>query len=184
MSSAARGRSGRRRRRKAGRGEPRASGGTGLLRAVLGVIGLAALFALAVRFAADGGASAADPGPAFAPPTERVRVEILNGGGIDGAARAATSRLREIGFDVVHFGNAGSFDRDSSVVIDRVGRIELARSVADALGIPDVLSRPDSNLYLEVSVLLGRDWSEAPLPAGGEDPDAGARVDPRRWFGR
>jgi hypothetical protein len=42
---------------------------------------------------------------------ERIRVEILNGGGHAGAAREATDQLRDLGFDVVFFGNAGSFDR-------------------------------------------------------------------------
>ena len=88
----------------------------------------------------------------------RVRVEVLNGGGRDGVARSATDVLRDAGFDVVFFGNARSFDQDSSVVVDRVGELEWARAVADALGIPIVRSDPDPNLYLDVSVVLGRDW--------------------------
>jgi hypothetical protein len=139
---------------------------------------------VAVRFAADGVATTATTSPALSPPSERVRVEILNGGGLDGVARAATARLRGVGFDVVHFGNAPAFDRDSSVVIDRVGRRDLARAVADALGIPNVLSQPDSNLYLEVSVLLGRDWSEGSPTATDPEPSGGAWWDARTWIGR
>jgi len=117
----------------------------------------------------------------------RVRVEVLNGGGFAGAAREATETLRGLGFDVVYFGNAGSFDRDSSVVLDRMGALGRARDVADALGIRNLRSEPDSNLYLDVTVVLGRDWQPAPA----WEPEAGPAVvsgrpwwDPRGWVGR
>jgi len=116
------------------------------------------------------------------PAGSRVRVEVLNGGGYVGAAREATETLRELGFDVVFFGNAGTFEQDSSVVLDRMGAVERARSVADALGIRNVRSEPDSNLYLDVSVVLGRDWQPAPPPQA--EPVASPWWDPRGWFGR
>jgi len=118
-----------------------------------------------------------------APPTERVRVEVLNAGGVPGLARAATLELRDIGFDVVHFGNAGSFDRDSSTVVDRVGRPELARAVADALGMDRVVSEPDPNLFVDVTVLLGREWSD-PGPPAEDTLTAREPWDPRGWIGR
>lgn len=88
----------------------------------------------------------------------RVRVEVLNGAGRAGLAREATERLRDRGLDVVYFGNAREFGRDSSLVLDRVGREENARAVAEALGITAVRSEPDSTLLLDVTVILGRDW--------------------------
>ena len=116
---------------------------------------------------------------------ERVRVEVLNGGGHPGAAREATDQLRDLGFDVVFFGNAGSFDQDSSVVLDRMGRVEAARDVADALGIRNVRSEPDSNLYLDVSVVLGMEWMPAP-PLGAEQATTPVWPwwDPRGWVRR
>ena len=115
----------------------------------------------------------------------RVRVEVLNGGGHAGAAREATGTLRDAGFDVVFFGNAGTFDRDSSVVLDRSGTLEWARAAADALGVRNVRSEPDSNLYLDVTVVLGRDWEPAPPPtsAAAERP-VRPWWDPRGWLGR
>jgi hypothetical protein len=118
-------------------------------------------------------------------PRERVRVEVLNAGGVAGLAREVMNLLREDGFDVVQFGNAGSFDRDSTVVIDRVGREEMAEGVANALGIRNVLSEPDPNLFVDVTVLLGRDWADR---AGRGDsfaaPPERAPWDPRGWLGR
>lgn len=95
------------------------------------------------------------------PAGERVRVEVLNAAGIPGLARVATRTLRERGFDVVYFGNARGFSPESTLVIDRVGREETAREVADALEVERVRSRPDSTLLLEVTVVVGRDWKGA-----------------------
>jgi hypothetical protein len=109
---------------------------------------------------------------------ERVRVEVLNAGGRPNLAREATDLLRDGGFDVVYFGNAGQFDEQPSVVLDRVGRPDLAREVADALGVRSVRSEPDSNLFVDVSVRLGEEWTRpAPPPAAEPVP---AWWDPRR----
>ena len=94
-------------------------------------------------------------------------------------------QLRDHGFDVVFFGNAGSFGRDSSVVLDRVGAMEAARGVADALGIRNVRSEPDSNLYLDVSVVLGADWKPpTPEAAPVREPPHRTWWDPRGWLRR
>jgi hypothetical protein len=143
------------------------------------VVGLGAL-ALRSLLGGGGGTRGRE---VIAVPDERVRVEVLNAGGVSGVARSATVHLREVGFDVVHFGNASAFDRDSSAVIDRVGRIDLAEAVANALGIGNVLSEPDPNLFVDVTVLLGRTWSG---PAGRSElrePPSRAPWDPRGWLG-
>ena len=115
-------------------------------------------------------------------PDPRVRVEVLNAGGVDRLARDATEYLRDFGFDVVDFRNARDIGADSSLVLDRVGREETARAVADALGIDNVRSEPDSNLYVDVSVLLGSDWHR-PVPPEPELQQP-AWWDPRGWLGR
>ncbi len=128
-----------------------------------------------------------DPGPQAGMTSgkeSRIRVEVLNGGGVPGVAGSATDVLRDRGFDVVYFGNAKEFGRDSSVVYDRVGRLEGARGVADVLGIRNVLSEPDSNLYVDVSVVLGSTWTPVADPADDSVPDARPWWDPLRWIGR
>jgi hypothetical protein len=108
---------------------------------------------------------------------ERVRVEVLNGGGVPAMARAATDELRDEGFDVVYYGNWKDCCQDSSMVVDRVGNLEWARSVADALGIREVRSEPDSNLYLDVSVVVGRTWQ----PGDATEAEAEGR-EPLPWW--
>ena len=113
--------------------------------------------------------------------TERIRVEVLNGGGRPNMARAATETLRAQGFDVVGYGNADEFGLDSSVVLSRAGDVDFARAVADALGIREVRLEPDSNLYLDVSVLIGEAWEPAALEASTSEPPW---WDPRTWMRR
>jgi hypothetical protein len=114
-----------------------------------------------------------------------VRVEVLNAAGVAGVARDVTDLLREDGFDVVQYGNASSFDRDTTVVIDRVGRLELAEGVANALGIPNVLVEPDPDLFVDVTVMLGRDWAARAVETDAfGDPPSRAPWDPRGWLGR
>jgi hypothetical protein len=113
----------------------------------------------------------------------RVRIEVLNAGGVTGMARRATGVLRESGFDVVSYGNASTFDptRPSSV-IDRVGRTDIAQAVANTLGIDNLQSDLDPNLYVDVSVVLGREWVGEGSPVDVES-DARRFWDPRSWFG-
>src|SRR5262245_39006980 len=85
------------------------------------------------------------------------RVEVLNGSGRSGLARQATERLRAAGFDVVFLGNAPRGEK-TSIVLDRVGKHELAEQVADALGLEKVETRRDSTRLVEVTVILGNDW--------------------------
>lgn len=116
-------------------------------------------------------------------PEGRIRVEVLNGGDVRHMAREATALLRDAGLDVVDFGNAGSVE--ASVVIDRAGRDGVARAVANVLGIDNVLSEPDSNLYVDVSVLLGSEWLSPGARTSGDDGDVErAWWDPRGLLNR
>lgn len=91
-----------------------------------------------------------------------IQVEVHNGCGKANAAADATAYLREFGFDVVEHGNHSSFDRDTTLVIDRVGNLEAARKVATALGLSSehVHQQVDATRYLDVSVVIGHDYHE------------------------
>ncbi len=121
----------------------------------------------------------ADAGqPLLSRGAERVTVDVLNAGGVPGMARTATDHLRGAGFDVVSVGNAASFDQDSTVVIDRIGNLPKAAAVAAALGVRSVTSEPDSNLFVDVTVRLGAEWS---APETGVDESPGGVLE---WLRR
>ncbi len=90
-------------------------------------------------------------------PTTPVAIEILNGVGVDGLARAVTMRLREQGIDVVSYGNAGMDTLSVTQIVARREDTVAAGRVRELLGVGDVRSDPDLKLLLDVSVVLGRD---------------------------
>ena len=94
---------------------------------------------------------------ARAPAGVRIKVQVLNATRTRGLARRATMHLRDRGFDVVDVGTDPN-GRDSVLVLDRSGHPEWAKLVARALGGGQVLSRPDTSRYLDVTVLLGGSW--------------------------
>jgi len=108
---------------------------------------------------------------------DRVRVEVLNAGGVRGMAGQARNLLRADGFDVVFFGNADQFGREHSAVLARTGQYEAARTVAEALGIETVVLEPDGSRLVDVTVLLGSDWTVDPGDdTGSETSDIDART--------
>ena len=90
-------------------------------------------------------------------PDRRITVEVLNGSGRSGLARAATRLLRRQGLDVVFFGNADAL-LDSTRVIVRRGDPGAGRDVRDALGLGRIMLQPDTLRRVDVSVILGRDF--------------------------
>lgn len=100
-------------------------------------------------------------------PQEFVRVQVLNGCGIAGAASDVAERLiRDQGtsyhFDVVDQGNFATFDVRETIVLIRGESADPARAVANILGLDRdrVIEQPLSEnvLDIEVTVLLGKDF--------------------------
>lgn len=92
---------------------------------------------------------------------ERIVVEVLNGAGRRGVARAATRVLREAGFDVVYFGNVAQTVAVTEALARR-GDSALAARVARALGKSRVRVATDTLLRVDVTVLLGADYRAPP----------------------
>ena len=96
-----------------------------------------------------------------APEGVRIRVEVLNATSTARLAQSATRLLRDRGFDVVATGNSPT-KRDSTLVLDRTNHPEWARLVASVLGrsgIGSVELRPDTSRYVDITVLLGAEWT-------------------------
>jgi hypothetical protein len=116
--------------------------------------------------AGDAATAAAPAGlPTSTAPAGGARVEVLNGSGRPGVARAATDRLRAAGFDVVYFGNAGSFSGDSSRVLARTDSDLAARAAGRALGIADIRTQRDSTLLVDATVIVGPEWPQEAVAA-------------------
>ena len=117
----------------------------------------------------------------------RVRVEVLNGAGIQGLAARARDLLREEGFDVVFHGNADAFDHEETRILARTANDDAARAVAGRLGFDRFEVALDSTRYADVTVILGRDWDPERVVPDEEErlqSDGPGRWDPRRLLDR
>ncbi|MCC5941524.1 MAG: LytR C-terminal domain-containing protein [Balneolaceae bacterium] len=94
-----------------------------------------------------------------------IQLEVLNGCGIPGIATRFTDSLREYGFDVVETGNFDHFNVEQSFVISRSGRMENARRVAKAIGIPEqnVIREESPDFFLDVTLIIGSDFESLNL---------------------
>jgi len=99
-------------------------------------------------------------GHAFDIPTgdNRIIVEVLNGSRRSWLARLGARRLRRQGIDVVLVGNADSMV-DSTRVILRRGEKVRADRVQDALGVGRIREVRDSLRLVDVTVILGPDFT-------------------------
>ena len=100
------------------------------------------------------------PKPKTAPQLSPIRVEILNGGGESQVAARLRKKARALGLDVIHEGNAPSFNHLHTLVVDLDGDIEQARQVADILGIPHFIQQKKESQFslASVSIVIGRDY--------------------------
>lgn len=86
-----------------------------------------------------------------------IRVEVLNGSGVNRAGQGLAEHLRDLGFDVVDIRNADRSDYAETLVLDRVGVPAYAESVARRMGAGPPTEERSDDLLLEVTVILGRD---------------------------
>ncbi len=95
-----------------------------------------------------------------------VRIQVLNGCGVKGLARRISPALRAWGLDVRETKNAPHPDFERSSVIDRRGDMDVARALADSLGIDKsrVTSEFNPNLSdIDVSLIVGKDYKRLKL---------------------
>ncbi len=92
--------------------------------------------------------------------TDIYQVEVRNGVGVRGVAERMRTYLRSKGYDVVGVGNHPSFDVEQTIIVDRIGNLEIAQQVAASLGLPPERVQQDvrSEFHLDVSIILGKDY--------------------------
>ncbi len=99
--------------------------------------------------------------PVVQPVKQKSQIEVLNGCGVSGIAKNTMIYLRKVDFDVVYMGNYKNFDVTNSMVIDRIGKKEIALKIAGLLGIPpnQVKTEIDQSIQVDASIILGKDYT-------------------------
>jgi len=91
---------------------------------------------------------------------KQIQVSVRNECGAKNIAMDFTFYLRKRGFDVVETANGSMFDRKYTTVLDAAGNFQNAIRVAEALGVKkqNVITRLDPKSYVDVKVLIGKDY--------------------------
>ena len=89
---------------------------------------------------------------------------MLNGCGVSGTGQKMTTFVRGLGYDVVEMGNYKSFNVEESLVIDRSGKIEIAKKLAEQLGIAEknVVQQISPEYFVTASIVIGKDFQNLP----------------------
>ncbi|MDW8153784.1 MAG: LCP family protein [Armatimonadota bacterium] len=94
----------------------------------------------------------------------QTRVEVLNASEVPGMAREVAARLERMGFLVVRVGLAPK-PRNQTAILSHRGDARLARAVREMLGTGALATRPTRNVYVDLTVLVGRDYARRRLLA-------------------
>lgn len=95
-----------------------------------------------------------------APDSLSVTVEVLNGTKTPGLATRARELLQSYDLEVMPPNNADNDQYQNTVVLDRKGKMEDAKKVADIIRCTRIYSKPDPQMdqAVDVTVILGKDF--------------------------
>ena len=96
--------------------------------------------------------------PAFVPNTGQI--QILNGCGKPGAAEQFRNYLTDQGFDIIEFGNAGSWNYAHTIVVARTANEPVARDLAKVLNTDNLIHLFDPLAMVDATVFIGKDYEE------------------------
>lgn len=90
-----------------------------------------------------------------------IQVNVLNGTTHAGIAAKCTDYLRRHGFDVVEMKNFPFNGIPRTIIVDRVGDPKAALRTAQAVGLDEssVIQQVNPNLFVDVTIILGNDYS-------------------------
>jgi hypothetical protein len=94
-----------------------------------------------------------------------ILAEVLNATSRRGLARTVTRQLRQRGVDVVYFGTAsGKPAAETEILVRRGDDTAPALRVARALGVGKVRVAPAPERRVDLTVLIGQDYTPPPAP--------------------
>ena len=90
-----------------------------------------------------------------------IRVEVLNGCGVNRLAMKVTNVLRKQGFNVIKIGNTENQDFEKTVIVERSDEtLQNAKYMSERIGCKNIGEDIDAGLYLEVTIIIGKDYGK------------------------
>jgi len=97
------------------------------------------------------------------PSPSQAKVEVLNGSGVAGLAKAVADRLEQSGYEVTSTGNAASFNYQSSEIVVHNRNAAGADKIAHLVGAADIRSEPAADgtaQGADITVIVGRNYRQ------------------------
>jgi hypothetical protein len=124
----------------------------------VGAVVILVAFSLAVRWLGVGNRAAVEH--------EDFQIEVLNGTGETGLAMRTAMGLRLMGIDVLVVGNAGNFNFQESLLIDRRGNPRLMKKLSRLTGCRRVLQQIQSDPLVDATLIIGEDHESLKISEG------------------
>ena len=96
-------------------------------------------------------------------PIQNIKVEVLNGCGINGiASKASKYLLLKHQIDVVRADNADNYNYPNTLIILRNEKLEAVKLIKQSFGIAQnddtaIQTKPDESLGVDLTIILGKD---------------------------
>lgn len=90
--------------------------------------------------------------------TGKVTVEIKNGSNKKGMAKLLRNKLLYYDVNVLYYGNAKNIYKET-VVIDRIGNLQKAQTIARILKTNNIYTKIDKGLGIDVTIIIGKDFN-------------------------
>lgn len=89
-----------------------------------------------------------------------LRIEILNGNGVEGSASKIAWKLKKAGFNVILTGDSKSFGYNKTLVVDWKNNLSTIKPLHGflKLGEDQIVTRNYPKKPLDVTIVLGKDW--------------------------
>ncbi len=102
-----------------------------------------------------------EPTAKILPDKGAIKIELFGGCGRGSEVQQIGAKLREIGIDVVDLKQETGFLYPSSIIVDRVGNVQVAESLAGLFGLPrDRIVLQKYDLMVDATVVIGLDYPE------------------------
>jgi LCP family protein required for cell wall assembly len=86
---------------------------------------------------------------------KNIKIEVLNGGGIPGAAAKTADLLKQQGYDVVKIGNVIGTTYNTTQIINRTDNKEIVENLKKILKNAIVVEDTNANSNVDVTIILG-----------------------------
>lgn len=95
---------------------------------------------------------------------EQATVQVLNGAGREGLAKATSDWLLAQGVNVVSFDTADRGDYPTTVIIDYTGKLATDAWLAKTFKVSTIVSGNDPNSPVDIRIIVGQDWDVPTTP--------------------